>query len=94
MHHAYQKITIVVLFVFLVAAPLHSGNPSGVKCPPRQGVIILAGSDIVFLDKADSRVYLLDWPEAVLEHIGHNVTLVGHLAPWNPKMLVVHQIRR
>lgn len=91
MHRAYQTIAITALFALLVVTPLHSG---GYKCPPRQGVITLAGSEVVFVDRADNKAYLLDWPEAALEHIGYTVTLVGHLAPLNPKMLVVHQISR
>jgi hypothetical protein len=91
MRRAYQTITVAVGFVLLVVTPLHSG---GYKCPERQGVITVAGADVVFVDRADKKVYLLDWPEAALEHLGHSVALVGHPAPLNPEMLVVHQIRR
>ena len=91
MHRAYQTLSIAILSVLLVATPLHSG---GYKCPALQGMIALAGADVVFVDRVDNKVYLLDWPEAALEHIGHTVALVGHPIPWKPEMLVVHQIRR
>lgn len=89
MNRTYQAISIAVLFVLLVSTPLHGG---GLRCPALQGVITLSGADVAFVNRADNKIYLLDWPEPALEHIGHTVALVGHPVPWNPEMLVVHQI--
>jgi hypothetical protein len=91
MYRTYKAIAIAAFFALLAITPLHAG---GDKCPPRQGLITLAGPDIVFVDRADSKIYLLDLPEAALEHMGHTVTLVGHPSPLKPEMLVVHQISR
>ena len=90
MNATYRTIASAILFTMLSVAPLCGG---GYKCPPRQGVIELSGSDIVFVDSADKKTYHLDKAKSASKCIGKAATIVGHPMRLNPTVLVVHEIR-
>ncbi|HET9766140.1 MAG TPA: hypothetical protein VFS60_04800 [Thermoanaerobaculia bacterium] len=89
MRHLSRLALVLALGLALQTA----AQAGGLKCPPRFGVIAASGSDVVFIDAADSHAYQLSRTEGAREHVGHRVKIVAHVIAGTSDTLYVHTLQ-
>ena len=73
------------LSLSLLSVPLDArADPPWARCIPVQGLVSTVssawhGSHIVFIDSGTGESYRVNRPEVLRSHLGHTITVVGHL---------------